>query len=118
MALAKRVYECSSREFALGKDWGLSDQMRRAAISIASNIAEGNDRAGDRDSCRFFYMSKSSAAELATQTQLAADVGLLEATLAAGMIDECDQICAMLHALIAARLRSVPSGAWRPEPGA
>ena len=63
----------------LAKDFGLRDQLRRAAVSIPSNIAEGDERDTDKDSVRFFYMAKGSAAEVRTQLEIARRVDLITA---------------------------------------
>ncbi len=49
------------------KDYGLKDQMQRSAVSIASNIAEGSERASTPDYIRFLRIAKASCAELRTQ---------------------------------------------------
>ena len=87
----------------LGKDFGLRDQMRRAAVSICSNIAEGNDRNTDRDTVRFLYMAKGSAAELISQADIALGVGYLERADAEKLIVACDEVSRMLRGLIKQR---------------
>ena len=86
------------------REWGFRDQMRRAAISIPSNIAEGNERGSDRDAARFFYYARGWLAELSTQADVAAEVGLLDRTLAAAWMGECEQLARILAALIRRRL--------------
>ncbi len=68
--LAVEVYRLSG-DGMLGKDFGLRDQMRRSAVSIASNLAEGDERGTDKESVRFFHIAKGSLAELRTQIQIA-----------------------------------------------
>jgi four helix bundle protein len=80
--------------------------MRRAAISVPSNIAEGNERGSDRDGARFFYFARGSLAELSTQADIASAIGLLEGELAKQWIRECDELGRMLAALIRSRLRT------------
>ena len=77
--------------------------MRRAAVSIASNIAEGANRGSNRDCVRFFYMARGSAAELSTQIDIAREVAIVEAVVAAELLDRCDHVEAMLRKLITAR---------------
>ena len=84
-------------------DWGLRDQIRRSAISVPSNIAEGSQRGSDRESIRFFYYSRASIAELSTQLEIALEVGLIDATIASPLLDECETLSAMLMKLIEAR---------------
>ncbi|HSW82291.1 MAG TPA: four helix bundle protein [Usitatibacter sp.] len=88
---------------AAGFDWSLRDQMRRAAISIPSNIAEGSKRGSNRDCVRFLYISRGSAAELSTQIDIAKEVKLVEPDVAANLLDRCDHLEAMLTKLIVAR---------------
>ena len=107
--LAVAIYKLTSQG-RLRSDFGLVDQMRRSAVSIPSNIAEGDERSTDRDSVRFFYISKGSLAELITQliTQLeiAKDVGLVEGADVDGLEKESVEIGKMLGALIKARSRT------------
>jgi four helix bundle protein len=61
--LAKDIYAVTGKgEFA--KDYGLKDQIRRAAISIPSNIAEGSSRHSNKEFIQFLFISKGSAAEV------------------------------------------------------
>ncbi len=88
---------------AFRRDWGFRDQMRRAAVSVPSNIAEGNERASDRDANRFFYFARGSLAELSTQADIACEIGLLDPVLAARWVEECDELARMLRKLIQSR---------------
>lgn len=58
-------------------DFGLRDQIRRSAVSVASNLAEGDERDTDKESVRYFFIAKGSAAELRTQLQIAHESGRL-----------------------------------------
>lgn len=70
--LTKLVYSVSgSGGFA--KDWGLKDQIRRASVSIMSNVAEGFDRAGRAEFHQFLVIAKGSCAEVRTQLYVALD---------------------------------------------
>jgi four helix bundle protein len=64
--LAVIIYRISNKTL-LSKDFSLRDQIRRSAVSIASNIAEGDERDTDKESVRFFFIAKGSLAELRTQ---------------------------------------------------
>jgi four helix bundle protein len=70
--LTRRVYAVSNKS-AFSKDFGLKDQIRRAAVSIMSNIAEGNDRSGTREFIQFLANAKGSAAEVRCQLYVALD---------------------------------------------
>ena len=68
--LAGMVYRVSEGG-ALGRDFGLQDQIRRSAVSVASNLAEGDERNTDKEFVRFFFIAKGSLAELRNQAQIA-----------------------------------------------
>ncbi len=78
--IAVRIYRVT-RESALARDLGLTDQIRRSAVSIASNLAEGHERDFDKDGTRFFMIAKGSIGELRTQLQIAMETGLLPETI-------------------------------------
>jgi four helix bundle protein len=77
VSLAVEMYRIT-KEGKLAKDFGLRDQLRRAAASVASNIAEGKERETVSEFIRFLYIAKGSAGELRTQLQIAKEVGYLE----------------------------------------
>jgi four helix bundle protein len=111
--LAVCVYQSTSDS----KDFALRDQMRRAAISIASNIAEGAERT-PKDFCRFLVIARGSAAELRTQAYIAVRVGQITAQQMGHVVEETKGIAKMLVGLA----RSVNTGkkddrrkAARPE---
>ena len=101
-ALAVDVYQLSATG-PLSKDFGLRDQMRRAAVSIPTNIAEGDERDTNRDSVRFLYIAKGSLAELRTQLEIAREVGLLTPEIHQPLERRCAELGHMLGALIKAR---------------
>lgn len=74
MQLVKAVYELTA-DFPAEERYGLSQQMRRAAVSIPSNIAEGAGRNGAKEFSNFIGISRGSLAELETQLQLAVMLG-------------------------------------------
>jgi len=77
VALSKEVY-LLSKEVPLRKEWSLNDQMKRAAISIPSNIAEGFERGSPGDFKRFLLIAKGSCGELRTQLHLASELSFIE----------------------------------------
>ena len=97
--LAIAVYEMT-RTDEIKLDFGLVDQMRRASVSIASNIAEGDERDTVKDTIRFLYIAKASAAELFTQIEIAEVVYSLSLTETSHLKSECDEIAKMLRGLI------------------
>ena len=74
MQLVKVVYELTA-DFPAEERYGLSQQMRRAAVSIPSNIAEGAGRNGAKEFLNFIGIARGSLAELETQLQLAVMLG-------------------------------------------
>jgi len=90
-------------EGPFGKDWALRDQIRRATVSIPSNIAEGDELGTDRQAVKFFYTAKGSAAEVLTQSIIAQEIGYLTKEQFHHISEECLGISAMLAKLISAR---------------
>ena len=74
MALVKQVYQLTGK-FPSSEAFGLTAQMRRAAISIPSNLAEGAARAGAKEFAQFLNIAKGSLSELETQILIAKDLG-------------------------------------------
>ena len=74
--LVKAVYVSTSTG-PFSKDWALRDQIRKAAISIPSNIAEGFERGGTGEFIQFLSIAKGSTGEVMTQLYLANDLGYL-----------------------------------------
>ena len=100
--LAVMIYQISEGG-ALGRDFGLRDQIRRSAVSIASNIAEGDERDTDRESVRFFYIAKGSLAELRTQVEVAYEIDYLEKQVYERIEEKCLTLGKMIGSLIKAR---------------
>src|SRR5690606_3550935 len=71
-----RVYQIT-RQGEFSKDFALKDQIRRAVISITSNIAEGFERGGNREFVQFLSHAKGSCGEVRSQLYLAMDAGYL-----------------------------------------
>lgn len=91
---------------AFAKDWGLRDQIRRSAVSIPSNVAEGDELDTDRQSIKFFYIAKGSSAELLTQIIIAYEIGYLPRENFDHVKNECQTISRMLAKLIQARSKN------------
>jgi four helix bundle protein len=90
-------------EGSFGKDWALRDQIRRAVVSIPSNIAEGDELGTDRQAVKFFYTAKGSSAEVLTQSIIAQEIGYLTQEQFHNITEECLGISAMLTKLIKVR---------------
>ncbi len=85
------------------KDFGLRDQIRRAAVSIASNVAEGDELGTNKQAINYFYIAKGSTAEVLTQTIIANEIGYIDDTICNQIKEECAAIAGMLTRLIQAR---------------
>jgi four helix bundle protein len=75
--LNAEIYKLTNEDVLFAKDYGLRDQMRRASISISSNIAEGFERETAKEFIRFLYIAKASAGEFRSQLYLASDLGYI-----------------------------------------
>ena len=73
----KRVYEITDNQ-NFKRDFDLVRQIRRASISISSNIAEGFERNTDKEFIQFLYIAKASAGEVRSQLYLASDLNYIE----------------------------------------
>ena len=82
------------------KDYGLKDQMTRAAVSIPSNIAEGYERRTGKEYAQFLSIAKGSAGELRTQIYIAVKIGVLDPKTASGMTRELKELASMLQSII------------------
>lgn len=107
MDLAREVYRVTE-QLPPAEKYGLSAQLRRAAVSIPSNIAEGHARGSTVDYARFLRMARGSFAELRTQLELAESLGLLSLDMPArDLVLEADRV---LQALIKSIERKIDSG--------
>ena len=114
--LAALVYQLSDSG-PISRDFALRDQVRRSAVSIASNLAEGDERNTDGESVRFFRIAKGSVAELRTQLQIAVEIGRLEKATHDDLEFECDRLGKMIGSLIRARTSRPLPLASRPGKG-
>jgi len=103
--LAVKIYR-TSENGALAREYSLRDQIRRSAVSIASNLAEGDERDTDKEAIRFFYVAKGSLAELRTQLQIASETGYVEKTFYEIADNDCEALGKMIGSLIQVRLKS------------
>jgi len=97
MTFAEHVY-CAQRSFPVEERYALCDQIRRAAVSIPSNIAEGRGRGTAKDFVNFLRTAKGSVNEVLTQLDLAVRFGYLNSMSA--LDKEAEEILKMLNAMI------------------
>jgi len=100
--LAVEIYNITSFG-EINKDFDLRNQIRRAAISIPSNIAEGDERDTDKESVRFLYIAKGSLAEVVTQLEIAKEIGYIDENQLEQLESKCRKIGKMLGSLIKTR---------------
>jgi len=97
--LTEEIYRITSM-FPPEEKFGLSSQLRRAAVSIPSNIAEGFTRAFASEYRQFLYVAIGSCAEVATQVTIAERLGYLKQENTDVLSDEVEQISKMIMGLI------------------
>ena len=115
MQLAREVYQLTAG-FPGSEKFGLSSQLQRSAVSVPSNIAEGNGRGGTREYQRFVSIALGSVAELQTQLILSRDLGLGNEEQVAMTLSLCDRVGQMLQKLNQALGRRLESESRVPSP--
>jgi len=101
MKLVLKVYT-STKAFPKDELYGLVSQMRRASVSIPSNIAEGKGRLSDRDRTHFYLQARGSLLELETQTLIARELNYLSMAESEALVHETEEIGRMLNGLVQA----------------
>lgn len=97
-ALVTEIYALT-KNFPDEERYGFISQVRRSAVSIPSNIAEGRGRGTNQDYARFISIAYSSAAELETLLLLAKEIGYMNSEQLRAIIDNLDEISRMLNKL-------------------
>jgi four helix bundle protein len=104
--LAVYIYRITEQN-SFSKDFGLRDQIRRASVSVPSNISEGDELDTNKQAIKFFYVAKGSTAEVLTQSIIAREIGYLTEDVFRHIEQETIGISSMLTRLIQARLKSL-----------
>jgi four helix bundle protein len=107
MSMVKQVYRCTD-EFPRSERSGLQSQVRRAAVSVPSNIAEGHARSSRKEFLQFLSIALGSLAELETQLILARQLGWIEEENITMLFQKLDTIGKMLRGLQKSLHRSKP----------
>lgn len=98
-SLALRVYRCT-RLFPRDEIYGLTSQMRRAAVSVPSNIAEGKGRHSHKELVQFLYHARGSLLELETQLSIAYDLEYIDLQLFETFESQTEELGRILNGLI------------------
>ncbi len=99
---------------SFSRDYGLRDQMRRAAVSIISNIAEGYESQNNRTFVRYLFIAKGSAAEVRAQAYIALDQGYITQENFDTLYQLTDQTSRRIRGLIV-YLEQYPAGFPQPK---
>jgi four helix bundle protein len=99
MALVLEVYR-STAKFPREEMFGLTAQLRRAGVSVASNIAEGKGRFSDRELNQFLGVARGSVFEIETQVAIARDLGFLSEPQGLDLLRRCGEVGRLLNGLI------------------
>lgn len=104
-ALCNRIYSITD-DGRLARDFGLRDQIRRAAVSVMSNIAEGFERGGTGEFVQFLAFAKGSAGEMRTQLYVAHDRSYIDRQQFDELIKDIDEVSKMINGLMGYLRRS------------
>ncbi len=99
MDLVEMIYRITE-SFPSKEIYGLSSQMRRAAVSIPSNIAEGRRRRTTQDYKHFLHIAYGSAAEIETQIEIAKRLGYIDVKMTEKAQELVTEVCKILHKLV------------------
>ena len=99
MDLAVDVYDLT-RQFPVDERFGLTNQLRRSVVSLASNIAEGQGRGAGKEFIHFLRIANGSRQEAGTQIEVALRLGYIDATKANHCLSAVDEVGRILQGLV------------------
>jgi four helix bundle protein len=94
--LTRKIYEIT-KEQPFSKDFGLCDQIRRASVSIMSNISEGYERGGNQEFLQFLSIAKGSCGEVRCQLYIALDQGYSDKAVCEHLLNDFRKLSVMMH---------------------
>jgi len=115
--LTKEIYSVTGQG-SFSRDFGLKDQIRRASVSIMSNIAEGFERSGSGEFMQFLATAKGSAGEVRSQLYVALDQDYITRTRFEVMANSATQISRMISGLMSYLRKSGVKGTKFKKPNA
>ena len=89
--IVRQVYLISQKNY-FSKDYSLKDQIRRAAVSVMSNIAEGFERTSDKEFLQYLNVSKGSVGEVRSQLYIALDMGYITEEEFISLKNQCESV--------------------------
>ncbi len=113
--LTNKIYEIT-RQGTFSKDYGLMDQIRRASVSVMSNIAEGFERGTNTEFIQFLFIAKGSCGEVRAQLTISYDQKYIDEITYNALVDRARRISGMLNNLIAYLKGSRYKGAKYKKP--
>jgi four helix bundle protein len=99
MKLTSSIYECVN-QFPDSEKFGLISQMKRASVSVPSNIAEGAARQTKKEFKQFLFIARGSLSELDTQLELSLNLKFISTDVFEDLLKEVDKVNAMLNGLL------------------
>ncbi len=106
MDLASEVFVASAG-FPKSEQYGLTSQIRRSAVSVPSNIAEGHARKSTREFLHFLSIALGSVAEVQTQAELARRFGYIDQAKSTALQNRTDEVARLINALISSLNRKL-----------
>lgn len=97
--LVTKIYKVSS-DYPSTEIYGLTNQIRRASVSIPSNISEGSSRSHTKETIQFLYIALASANELETQIEISLRLNFISTSIHSELIKEMNEVCKMLQGMI------------------
>jgi len=97
--LVKNIYRITN-EGSFARDYSLKDQIRRASISVMSNIAEGFSRQSDREFVQFLHIAKGSASEVQSQLYVALDLEYIQEDIFSQLYELSDETIRLISGFI------------------
>lgn len=113
--LTNAIYKITGKS-TFSRDFGLRDQIRRAAVSVMSNIAEGFERGGNQELIQFLYIAKGSCGEVRAQLYVAKDQGYLSHEKFDALLKSFKRLSVMVSNLIGYLKSSQMKGAKYKKP--